>query len=205
MQAKAIDLASARVERRSHPRLRVRLYGRFMLEDRSEHPCQVSDISASGVALRAERHGDPGEKVIVYLDHVGRLEGIVARTLSDGFALAINASERKRDKLAAQLIWLANKEKFGLPEDRRHQRVTPRKSVSELVTGDGRRHPCRIIDLSLSGAAVETEIRPTLGAAVALGTMHGRIVRHFEEGVAIEFAVLQRLEALAQEFDLNPT
>src|SRR3954447_24313011 len=126
---------------------------------------------ASGVALRAERHGEPGEKVIVYLDHVGRLEGVVARTLPDGFALAIHASERKRDKLAAQLIWLANKEKFGLPEDRRHQRVTPRKSVSELVTGDGQRHPCRIIDLSLSGAAVETETRPTLGAAVALGTM----------------------------------
>ncbi|MEQ9570594.1 MAG: PilZ domain-containing protein, partial [Nitratireductor sp.] len=38
------------------------------------------------------------------------------------------------------------------------------------------------------------------GTAVTLGTMRGRVVRHFEDGIAIEFAVLQREESLQAEF-----
>lgn len=171
-----------------------------MLEDRSEHPCQVIDMSPGNVAFRADRHGAPGEKVIAYLDHIGRVEGIVTRTLDDGFAMTVIASERKKDKLAAQLTWLANKHELDLPEDRRHERVSPRNPMSTLRLGDGRQYPCRIIDLSLSGAAIEIEVRPALAVEVTLGTMRGRVVRHFEDGVAIEFAMVQRPESLESEF-----
>ncbi len=54
------------------------------------------------------------------------------------------------------------------------------------------------MDLSLSGAAVDIEIRPPIGTAVQLGNMRGRIVRHFLEGVAIEFLTLQSREALTE-------
>jgi hypothetical protein len=64
-----------------------------------------------------------------------------------------------------------------------------------------RQYPCRIIDLSLSGAAVEIEVKPAIGVQVTLGTMRGQIVRHFEDGVAIEFAVVQRPESLNAEFN----
>jgi hypothetical protein len=66
---------------------------------------------------------------------------------------------------------------------------------------DGRQYPCRIIDLSLSGAAIEIEVKPAVGVQVTLGTMRGQIVRHFEEGVAIEFAIVQRPETLDAEFN----
>jgi hypothetical protein len=156
------------------------------------------------VAFRADRVGEPGEKVIAYLDHIGRLEGVITRTLDDGFAMTVIASERKRDKLAAQLTWLANKHELDLPEDRRHERVAPRNPMTVLKLGDGRQYQCRIIDLSLSGAAVEIDVKPALGVQVSLGTMRGQVVRHFEDGVAIEFAFVQRPETLDAEFNGAP-
>ncbi|MCB1469241.1 MAG: PilZ domain-containing protein, partial [Rhizobiaceae bacterium] len=155
------------------------------------------------VSLRCEAVGEPGEKVIAYLDHIGRVEGVLTRRLPDGFAMTVIASERKKDKLAAQLTWLANKHELDLPEDRRHERVAPRNPMSVLQLMDGRQYQCRIIDLSLSGAAIEIDAKPALGVQVILGTMRGQVVRHFEEGVAIEFAVVQRPETLEAEFNQN--
>lgn len=200
MTSAAMDFSPSRAERRNFQRVRVKIYGRFMLEDRSEHPCQVLDMSPGNVLLRADRIGQPGEKVIAYIDHIGRIEGVVTRTQEDGFAMTIVASDRKKDKLAAQLTWLANKHELDLPEDRRHERIAPRNPISVVQLADGRQYQCRIIDLSLSGAAIEIDVRPALGTQVTLGTMRGQVVRHFEDGVAIEFAVVQRPESLEAEF-----
>lgn len=197
----AINHAPSAVEKRNFQRVRVNIYGRYMLEDRTEHPCQVMDMSPGNVALRCNQTGRPGEKVIVYLDHLGRIEGVITRTMADGFAMTIIASDRKRDKLAAQLTWLANKHELDLPEDRRHERVAPRKAISTLQLADGRQYACRIIDLSLSGAAIEIDVKPALGIQVILGTMRGQVVRHFEDGIAVEFAVVQRPETLDAEFN----
>lgn len=172
-----------------------------MLEDRTEHACQVVDMSPGNVALRTDRIGQPGEKVIAYLDHIGRIEGVITRRLQDGFAMTVIASERKKEKLAAQLTWLANKHELDLPEDRRHERIAPRNPMSVLQLMDGRQYQCRIIDLSLSGAAIEIDVKPAIGVQVILGTMRGQIVRHFEDGVALEFAVVQRPETLDSEFN----
>jgi len=201
MASPAVDLAFSRAERRNFQRVRVKVHGRYMPEDRSEHACQVIDMSPGNVALRCDRLGAPGERVIAYLDHIGRIEGIVTRRLDDGFAMTIIASERKRDKLAAQLTWLANKHELDLPEDRRHERVAPRNPMSVLQLMDGRQYQCRIIDLSLSGAAIEIDVKPAIGVQVVLGTMRGQVVRHFEDGIAIEFAVVQRPETLDSEFN----
>lgn len=201
MRAAAIDYAPSVAEKRNFQRVRVKIYGRFMLEDRSEHSCQVLDMSPGNVALRCDRIGNPGEKIIAYLDHIGRVEGVVTRTMQDGFAMTIIASERKRDKLAAQLTWLANKHELDLPEDRRHERVAPRNPMSVLHLMDGRQYQCRIIDLSLSGAALEVDVKPALGVQVMLGAMRAQVVRHFDDGVAIEFAVVQRPETLDSEFN----
>ena len=203
MTSAATDAMPSRAERRYFQRVRVKVYGRFMLEDRTEHPCQVVDMSPGDTLLRADRVGELGEKVIAYIDHIGRIEGVVTRVTENGFAMTIVASERKKDKLAAQLTWLANKHELELPEDRRHDRVSPRNPISVLQLGDGRQYQCRIVDLSLSGAAVEIDVRPAIGTPVTLGTMRGRVVRHFEDGVAVEFAAVQRVDALEAEFSDN--
>src|SRR5271167_1647598 len=177
-------------ERRRFQRVRVDLLGRFMLPDRREFPCQVVNMSPGGMALVAPVAAQPGERVIAYVDHLGRLEGHVARSLQNGFAMTISATPRKRDKLAAQLTWLANRNILGLPEDRRHGRIVPRNPVGRLVMPNGVNLTCRIIDVSESGAGIASNERPPIGALVTLGKVQGRVVRHLEDGFAIEFTRL---------------
>jgi len=191
-------LRSLRDERRRFQRVRVNLLGRYMLADRREFPCQVVDMSPGGMALMAPVNGKAGERVIAYIDHIGRLEGVLTRQFANGFAMTIAATPRKRDKLAAQLTWLANRHVLGLPEDRRHGRIIPRNPVTRLTLPDGNNFTCRLIDMSLSGAAVATDQRPAIGVLVTLGKVQGRVVRHLEQGFAVEFTRLQHPDFLEE-------
>lgn len=175
------------VDTRAFQRVVVNLQGRLMLADLSEFDCKAIDMSPGDIHFQCTAFPQVGERIIAYVDHIGRLEGAVVKLVDHGFIVSLQATERKREKLAAQLTWLANKQELGLPEDRRHERIAPRSARSELGLDDGRVYPCRIIDLSMSGAAVEIEVRPAMGTPVRLGNMRGRVVRHFQEGVAIEF------------------
>ncbi len=141
--------------------------------------------------------GAIGERIVAYLDHIGRIEGEITRHFDGGFAMSVNATARKRDKLAAQLTWLANRGVLNLPEDRRHERMTPRVPFSNVVLPDGRELRCRIIDVSMSGAAIAIEARPALGTPITLGRMRARVVRHFDDGVAVEFAMVQSEDMIA--------
>jgi len=183
-------------ERRRFQRVKVDLLGRYMLPDRREFPCQVVNMSPGGMALIAPVAAQPGERVIAYVDHLGRLEGHVARIFPNGFAMTIGATTRKRDKLAAQLTWLANRHILGLPEDRRHGRVAPRNPSGRLIMPNGVNVGCRIIDVSQSGAGVATDQRPPIGALVTLGKVQGRVVRYLEDGFAVEFTRLQHPDFL---------
>ncbi len=188
-------------DRRQYRRVKVLLNGRLMLSDRSEFPCSVADMSPGSVGLSTGGAGRLGERVIAYVDHVGRLDGRIARVKPDGFALRFNAPPNKQTKLVRQLTWLESKHALNLPEDRRNERIEPRNQAGVLTLDDGRRHGCQIIDLSLSGAAVETDVVPPIGATVWLGSMHGRVARHFEGGISIEFTVLQRRQTLKPFLD----
>jgi hypothetical protein len=178
-------------ERRRFQRVRVNLLGRYMLADRREFPCQVADMSPGGMALVAPVKGALGERVVAYVDHLGRLEGVVTRFFDNGFAMTIAATPRKRDKLAAQLTWLANRHILNMPEDRRHGRFAPKKSIARLVMPNGLNLTCRIIDMSESGAGIATDQRPPIGTLITVGKVTGRVVRHLEDGFAIEFTRLQ--------------
>jgi hypothetical protein len=170
-------------QERQFQRVDLTLFGRYMLANRQEFPCQVLNMSPGSVALMTPKSGAVGERVVAYVDHIGRLEGVVLRHFDGGFAMSVQATERKRDKLAAKLTWLANKNELKLPEDRRHERIVPRQRNAEARLEDGRAY--RTLD-----------VRPAIGTVVWLGNMRGRVVRHFEDGVAIEFAVVQTRDSL---------
>jgi len=188
-----------RVDAARFQRVQVSVLGRYMLADRREFPCQVLEMSPGDAVVIAPVAGVVGEKIIAYLDHIGRVEGTIVKQVEGGFLMDIAASARKRDKMAAQLTWLANKDVLNLPEDRRHERVVPDARHSTIVLDDGRRYNCKIIDISLSGAAIELDVRPAMGTPVTLGRMRARVVRHFQNGVAVEFASTQEMLAVVQQ------
>jgi c-di-GMP-binding flagellar brake protein YcgR len=190
-------------ERRRFQRVKVHLLGRYMLPDRREFPCQIINMSPGGLALLAPGIGNVGDRVIAYLDHIGRVEGRITRIIDNGFAMTVNATDRKRDKLAAQLTWLANRDILNLPEDRRHDRIVPRNPIAVLTLEDGQRMTCRIMDLSLSGAAVALEHKPPVKSTVRLGCVPARVVRNLEEGVALEFLHQQDPDSLEESVTMR--
>lgn len=174
----------------------VDLHGRLMCADFNEFECVALEMSPGEVLFKCGALPRLNERIIAYIDHIGRIEGKVKKLNGNGFVISVHATERKRQKLAAQLTWFANKNELGLPEDRRHERIVPRNPNGEIRLADGETYPCRIVDLSMSGAALELEVRPELGTQVILGSMRARVVRHFDDGIAIEFATIQPPQTL---------
>jgi len=178
-------------ERRRHPRIALSSPGRFMAEDGSEHTCTVRDISLVGLGIMSDRQVTPGEHIIIYLDDLGRFEGLVVRVFEGGFAIETSLTGPRRDRVAERLEAIARGEKDRNVTRRAFARHSPAEAGLEegslLTLADGSARPCRIIDMSLGGAQVALEQRPPIGTGVSIGRMKGQVVRHTEEGIGIQF------------------
>jgi hypothetical protein len=175
------------VTQRRHQRVPVNLIGRYMLQSREEHPCETVNISPGGMLLIAPVKAQIGERVIVYLDSIGRFAGTAVRQESTGFAMSMNLPPAKRDKLADHLTWLANRDSVGLPEARKHERFAPLMQRSMLRLPNGTEHMAKIKDISILGVGIETDVLPALESPIVIGKTPAKVVRHFDGGFAAEF------------------
>lgn len=66
------------------------------------------------------------------------------------------------------------------------------QGTTVVLLGSGEEFDCRVLDLSLSGAAIQIDARPAIGERVRVGRTEGRVVRHTNEGIAVEFARADR-------------
>ena len=170
-----------------------------MRESKEEHPCKLIDISAGGAAVMSPVAVPVGERVVAYFDHIGGIEGVVVREFEGGFAFKINATQHKREKLAAQLTWLANRSELAA-DGRRHERITPKNGESTLQLAEGIALTCRVLDVSISGASIATPARPEIGTEVMLGKLRARVVRHHPQGFGVQFLDIQNPTALRRYF-----
>lgn len=184
--------------RRQHERVEVNLLGRCMFADQEENPCEMRNVSAGGAAIISPLKGNVGEKIIIYAEQIGRIEGIITRHTQNGFAITITASARKREKLANTLAWLGRRDVLKLRDDRRSVRRVPATTETRVTLPGGRQVDCKIIDMSKTGAALAISERPPIGSRVNLGRLGGRVVRHFSDGIAIEFMRIMSEEEIEQ-------
>ena len=187
-------------DRRRHKRIAVTMLGRFMRANKEEHPCKLIDISAGGAAISCSTAVPIGERIVAYFDHLGGIEGEVVRDFDGGFAFKISATKHKREKLAAQLTWLANRNELAA-DGRRHERITPGNGgESTLQLAEGISLTCRVLDISISGASIATPARPDIGTEVVLGKLRARVVRHHTQGFGVQFIDIQNPVALRRYF-----
>ena len=187
---------------RRHQRVTVFLNGRYMLEDRREFECHTVNMSPGGIALVAPVMPARSERVIAYLDCVGRIEGSCVRELDHGFAMSIKATPRRREKIAEQLTWLANQQILGIEDLRRFDRIVPRRLQTTLSFENGTNFPASIIDLSRSGVALVADCIPATGSVVYVGKRRGYVVRTLDQGFAVQFMRLIPFEMLDDEIEL---
>ncbi|MGB7205711.1 MAG: PilZ domain-containing protein [Anderseniella sp.] len=159
------------------------IFGRFMLPDMSEHPCQMKSIDADGVNLLTDQDIEHGTSIIAYLEDIGRVDGTMESKIEGGYFIAFNLTGGRRERMEKRLEWFEKAD----PGERQHDRFIPKKAVSRITLADGREYDCEVLDISVSGAAVKTHVIPSIGTYVSLGKMRGRVVRYTSDGIGIQF------------------
>ena len=180
-------IAKARSERRRFRRVRVDLPGRlFTPADGKEAHCQVHDLSPGGAAIVSEMTPPPGTQVVLYVDGFGRFEGQTARRDEKGFGVRFSCTALKRERTAEQLTLFLNKALVDETVLRRHER-TNHKGFAKFTRADGQIIHCEVMDISAGGVSLKTDVRPPIGEFVLIAQMAGRVARHHEQGIGIEF------------------
>jgi hypothetical protein len=163
------------------------IFGRFMLPDMSEHPCQVVKLTTTGADFLTQNVPPKGLALVAYLEEVGRVEAISGEPIEGGFTVKFSLTGSRLERLQQRIEWLQKRDTSDEPDGRRHARYEPTEKQSQIALPDGRIYNCEVIDISLSGAAVKTDVMPSVGTFLMLGKMRGRVVRYLDQGVAIEF------------------
>ena len=180
-------LARARAERRRFRRVRVDLPGRlFLPSDGREARCSVVDLSPGGAAIRCEVLPDHGTPVVLYVDSFGRFEGVVARKDGGSFGVSFHCTASKRERTAEQLTLFLNKALVDDSVLRRHERSQSR-GFAKFTRADGQIVQCEVMDISVGGVSLKTDIKPPIGEFVLIAQIAGRVARHHGEGIGIEF------------------
>ena len=94
-------------ERRRAQRAPLKLPGRFLLPDGGEHACTTVDASVTGLSIQAHMVPQRGERIVVYIDGLGRFDGSVVSRREDGFALELTPISARSAKLAQKLAALS--------------------------------------------------------------------------------------------------
>ena len=179
--------SSVNPEKREYERISLSLKGQlFDPEDGTEIGCELANLSGGGATLKSECELPPGKHMILYIEGFGRYEGTTALHSSGTPALNFTIGALKRKRLTEMLHQFVS---HGLPggTELRHHARSPSSYSGEIIRENGDRLPCDILDISLDGASLKTEGRPSIGEVVALGRSLGQVVRHHRHGIAIQY------------------
>jgi PilZ domain len=149
--------------------------------------CRAVNVSNREIALISPVGVEVGGRIRAEIDHLGTLEGTVVRTIERGFVMGISASDEERAKLDDKIAWLERYKNLEAAEQRTDPRFAPARRRTKLLFSDGTTMKCTIVDVSASGAAISAETIPQVGTVLAIGTIVGRVVRHFEGGFGVKF------------------
>lgn len=177
------------MERREFPRLKARMPARLLINNETSGKGTLFDLSAGGVGVLTDVKVAAGDHIVMHLDGGARLEGTVMRLLADGFGVELTMSEAKRSRLIDALEPMVEsvEEIVELPMNRRvAERVAGLRMETECHTENGILE-CRIVDMSLTGAAIESNTEIAIGTAITIGQTRGKVVRRYGKTYGIHF------------------
>jgi hypothetical protein len=103
-----------------------------------------------------------------------------------GFGVQFACTASKRERIAEQLTLFLNKALVDETVLRRHER-THQKGFAKFTRADGQVINCEVMDISVGGVSLKSEIKPPIGEYVLIAQTAGRVARHHEHGIGIEF------------------
>jgi hypothetical protein len=177
---------SASVEQREYARVPTAIPSTLsILADRIALACVVTDLSASGAGVQFDEPAPPAERICrLEISWFGAFEGITTRDGGTSAGVRFLIGEAERLDLLAKLAKFVEVGLSPATDDDFLETVNP-KLLLKLPSGQ--RTFCEVLNISLRGVLLKTEIRPPIGELVKAGSMYGRVETHQAEGLGITF------------------
>ncbi len=170
-------------ENRRFQRIALEMPARIIVNGIDEYDGQLVNISPGDLALKVKARVMKGDAAVVYVSGLDVIEGRIARTFPDGFALSFLLSRRRRTLLTEQLMLKANRSIAANLGDRR---TAPRHPGAEqrmvCRLPDGGSLYVRVLDMSVDGVSVEAPRKPAVGSAIHVGRQKAIVIRHTPRG-----------------------
>ena len=177
------------MERRVFPRLKSRINTRLLINQERDGEGVLYNFSASGAAIKSEARVAPGDQVVLHLEGGSRFAGAVSRVFEDGFALEFGMCESKRQRLITALAPKFDEEDEITSLSIRHrmaERIGGLRMKTICHTEDGEIE-CRLVDVSLTGAALETDAALSVGDDIMIGQTRGKVIRRDGSVYGVQF------------------
>ena len=160
--------------------------------------CRTTRVSPFRMIVDVPVVGKIGDTLTSYFQDFGNLEGQISDVMTGGFLLELQMTQAMRARMADKLVWLEKKHKnAAIIDSRKDARFVPKSPHSRVTLADGSVYACFIIDVSMSGIAVSSEIQPPIATPLAVGACVGRVIRHLPNGFAVKFVKKQERDELS--------
>ena len=149
-------------------------------------------LTPEQVVFICQEDVERGDRAFIYLNGIGLIRGVASRTIGAVIYMDVIADENEKAKLSTNILWLDRKSRFSVNDKRSFPRYVPKNPESVIgIPGTSKRLPCKIANISPTGASIMSPLRPPLRSKIILGQVHGEIARHHEFGFAIHFSTVQ--------------
>lgn len=175
-------------DQRKNERIVVTLAGKlFVPAEETTLDCTVVDLSVGGAGIYCPEPPPLDALIVLYVDGFGRFEGVTTRFVNGELGLKFTCKEAKRKRLEQDLTGFVKEGMVGVTRLRRYSRAAADSEISHITCTSGEPVPCEVRDVSFQGALLKTAARPVIGEIIQLGQTRGWVVRHYEQGIGVQF------------------
>lgn len=180
------------------------LSGRVLIKGCNEDTCLLRWVrgTVARVEVGIEFETVSAGRAVLYLDLIGRVEGLMSWMGPRQIDVAIEAPKTKWLRLQQQFSVLAAMAPAERENVRGYRRIALNVPDVSLWLTNGLTLQASVRDISRSGAAVQASVLPEPGSIVTLGSTRGRVVRQFADGFAVQFLRLLPLERFGPSYGL---
>ena len=179
-------------DRAEYERVRTALAGKmFVPTEDMTLDCQIVNLSAGGARIQCEAPPPRHIRVVLYIEGFGRFEAITTRYVRDELGLRFVGTEEKRQRLLQDIASFINGGVTRATQLRRHVR-TASTSFGYFVPSSGEFCLLQCTERLIARDVASNERTSSHWRDREFGCTRGRVVRHHENGIAIQFLGVEK-------------
>lgn len=158
--------------------------------------CWTRSLSPLAAVVSCGARLSRGQKLVIQLADIGGYLGQVERPVEGGYAIKLLLDDEAKERLSAKIAWHRKHVLKAAVDHRNFRRWRPAVRQTTMLLADGTAWECALLDVSASGVAVASSLRPDIGTPLAIGQLVGKVVRHRDEGFAVQFLFIQQEDSV---------